>query len=101
MRTKVLGGSLLLTVIALTGCSTGASSTGAAVGAAAGGATAAVAAAGQSAAVGSVAAGSYVFLPKSLNNPYWVDARKGMEAEATKLGVKAQFLGPDTDDAGK
>lgn len=41
----------------------------------------------------------YVFLPKSLNNPYWVDARKGMEAEATKLGVTAKFLGPDTDDA--
>lgn len=41
----------------------------------------------------------YVFLPKSLNNPYWVDARKGMEAEAAKLGVTAKFLGPDTDDA--
>ena len=45
--------------------------------------------------------GSYVFLPKSLNNPYWVDARKGMEAEATKLGVTAEFLGPDSDDAAK
>lgn len=45
--------------------------------------------------------GSYVFLPKSLNNPYWVDARKGMEDEAKKLGVQAQFLGPDTDDAAK
>ncbi|MDC5696811.1 sugar-binding protein [Intrasporangium calvum] len=45
--------------------------------------------------------GSYVFLPKSLNNPYWVDARKGMEDEAKKLGVKAEFLGPDTDDAAK
>ena len=41
----------------------------------------------------------YVFLPKSLNNPYWVDARKGMEDEAAKLGVEAKFLGPDTDDA--
>jgi ABC-type sugar transport system substrate-binding protein len=41
----------------------------------------------------------YVFLPKSLNNPYWVDARKGMEDAATKLGVEAKFLGPDTDDA--
>jgi ribose transport system substrate-binding protein len=41
----------------------------------------------------------YVFLPKSLNNPYWVDARKGMEDEAAKLGVTAKFLGPDTDDA--
>lgn len=45
--------------------------------------------------------GSYVFLPKSLNNPYWVDAKKGMEAGAAKLGVKAEFLGPDTDDAAK
>lgn len=45
--------------------------------------------------------GSYVFLPKSLNNPYWVDARKGMEAGAEDLGVEAQFLGPDSDDAAK
>ncbi|WP_172582653.1 substrate-binding domain-containing protein [Subtercola boreus] len=44
-------------------------------------------------------AGAYVFLPKSLNNPYWVDARKGMEDAAAKLGVTAKFLGPDTDDA--
>lgn len=54
-----------------------------------------------SAPAGGSAAGSYVFLPKSLNNPYWVDARKGMEDEAKKLGVSAQFLGPDTDDAAK
>lgn len=47
------------------------------------------------------AGGTYIFLPKSLNNPYWVDARKGMEDAAAKLGVKAQFLGPDTDDAAK
>jgi ABC-type sugar transport system substrate-binding protein len=113
MRKSVLGGTLLLAVIALAGCSTGASSTSAA----SGGAAPAVAASGGAAPAGSgapAAAGSgsagaavssgtggYVFLPKSLNNPYWVDARKGMEAEATKLGVKAQFLGPDTDDAGK
>jgi ABC-type sugar transport system substrate-binding protein len=43
--------------------------------------------------------GTFVFLPKSLNNPYWVDAREGMEAKAEELGVKAQFLGPDADDA--
>ncbi len=43
--------------------------------------------------------GSFVFLPKSLNNPYWVDARLGMEAAAEELGVEAQFLGPDNDDA--
>ena len=42
-----------------------------------------------------------MFLPKSLNNPYWVDARKGMEAEAEKQGVAADFLGPDSDDAAK
>lgn len=41
----------------------------------------------------------YIFLPKSLNNPYWVDARKGMEAKADELGVTAQFLGPENDDA--
>lgn len=45
--------------------------------------------------------GPYIFLPKSLNNPYWVDARKGMNAEAKKLGVKAKFIGPDTPDPGK
>lgn len=43
----------------------------------------------------------YIFLPKSLDNPYWVDARKGMKAEAKKLGVKAEFLGPQTADAGE
>ncbi|MHA7210150.1 sugar-binding protein [Arthrobacter sp. MDT1-65] len=43
--------------------------------------------------------GTFVFLPKSLNNPYWVDAREGMEAKAEELGVEAQFLGPDADDA--
>lgn len=41
----------------------------------------------------------YVFLPKSLNNPYWVDARKGMEDMAAQLGVTAKFLGPEEDDA--
>ena len=56
---------------------------------------------GSTGAAGGDAQGSYVFLPKSLNNPYWVDARKGMEDGAKKLGVKAQFLGPDTDDAAK
>jgi ABC-type sugar transport system substrate-binding protein len=47
----------------------------------------------------SSAQGDYVFLPKSLNNPYWVDARKGMEDAAAKLGVTAQFLGPESDNA--
>lgn len=48
-----------------------------------------------------VAGGSFVFLPKSLNNPYWVDAREGMEAMAAELGVDAEFLGPDQDDAAR
>lgn len=43
----------------------------------------------------------YVFLPKSLDNPYWVDAREGMKAEAEKLGVEAEFLGPQQADAGE
>ncbi|GAA4267394.1 sugar-binding protein [Frondihabitans peucedani] len=64
-------------LIALTGCSAG----------------------GGPQAGGSGAKPVYVFLPKSLNNPYWVDARKGMEAEAKKLGVTAKFLGPENDDA--
>ena len=43
--------------------------------------------------------GKFIFLPKSLNNPYWVDARKGMEAGMAELGVEAEFLGPENDDA--
>jgi ABC-type sugar transport system substrate-binding protein len=43
--------------------------------------------------------GKFIFLPKSLNNPYWVDARKGMESAMMELGVEAEFLGPDNDDA--
>jgi ABC-type sugar transport system substrate-binding protein len=47
-------------------------------------------------------AGSFfVFLPKGLDNPYWDACRKGMEAEMAKLGVKAEFLGPETSDAAK
>lgn len=41
----------------------------------------------------------YVFLPKSLDNPYWVDAREGMEDAAAELGVDAEFLGPQSADA--
>jgi ribose transport system substrate-binding protein len=52
---------------------------------------------------GAPAAGGelYVFLPKSLDNPYWDAARKGMETRAKELGVQAEFLGPDTADAAK
>ena len=35
----------------------------------------------------------YVFLPKGLDNPYWDNARKGMEAKAEELGVNAEFTG--------
>ena len=41
----------------------------------------------------------YVFLPKSLDNPYWDECRIGMEDKAKELGVKAEFLGPPTADA--
>jgi ABC-type sugar transport system substrate-binding protein len=41
----------------------------------------------------------YVFLPKSLDNPYWDECRLGMEARAEELGVKAEFLGPPTANA--
>jgi ABC-type sugar transport system substrate-binding protein len=43
----------------------------------------------------------YVFLPKGLDNPYWDSCRKGMDAKAAELGVKAEFLGPETSDAAK
>jgi ribose transport system substrate-binding protein len=43
----------------------------------------------------------YVFLPKSLDNPYWDACRKGMETRARELSVAAEFLGPDTADAAK
>jgi ABC-type sugar transport system substrate-binding protein len=47
------------------------------------------------------AEGFYAFLPKGLDNPYWDECRKGMEAEMAKLGVKAEFLGPAVSDATK
>ncbi|WP_337661800.1 MULTISPECIES: sugar-binding protein [Actinoalloteichus] len=43
----------------------------------------------------------YVFLPKSLDNPYWDDARAGMEDAAERLGVRAEFVGPQTTDVGQ
>lgn len=43
----------------------------------------------------------YVFLPKSLDNPYWDACKKGMEARAKEVGVQAEFIGPDTADATK
>jgi ribose transport system substrate-binding protein len=88
MRNVAIVGTTFAVSLAIAGCSSGASSPGTGPGGA--GAQAA----------GAVGGDTYVFLPKSLNDPYWVDARKGMEAQAQKLGVKAQFLGPDTPDAG-
>lgn len=41
----------------------------------------------------------YVFLPKSLDNPYWDECRLGMEAKAEELGITAEFLGPPTASA--
>lgn len=35
----------------------------------------------------------YIFIGKSVSNPYWVDAREGLEARAALLGVKADFRG--------
>jgi ABC-type sugar transport system substrate-binding protein len=43
----------------------------------------------------------YVFLPKGLDNPYWDACRKGMDAKAAEMGVKAEFLGPAVSDAVK
>ncbi len=40
----------------------------------------------------------YVFLPRSLDSQFWVDANEGLEAEAERLGVSAEFLGPVEDD---
>ena len=41
----------------------------------------------------------FVFLPKGLDNPYWDNCRKGMESEMAKLGVHAEFIGPEKSDA--
>lgn len=43
----------------------------------------------------------YVLVPKSVVHPYWGRVKKGMEAEARKLGVKAVFDGPTTNDLAK
>jgi ribose transport system substrate-binding protein len=86
MRKATAAAVIATSVIALTACSGPGSGT----------ATSASSGSGSAA---STSGGTYVFLPKSLDNPYWVDARKGMVAQAKKLGVKAQFLGPQNDDA--
>lgn len=40
----------------------------------------------------------FVLCPKSVVHPYWARVRRGMEAEAKRLGVKAVFDGPTTND---
>jgi len=40
----------------------------------------------------------YVFLGVSVGNPYWVDARLGLEDKARQLGVLSDFRGPTGSD---
>ncbi len=40
----------------------------------------------------------YVFIGKSVSNPYWVDAREGLEDRAKALGVRADFRGASGTD---
>ena len=40
----------------------------------------------------------YVFIGVSVGNPYWVDARLGMEDKARILGVQAELRGPTGSD---
>ena len=40
----------------------------------------------------------YVFLGVSVGNPYWVDARLGLEDKAKMLGVKSEIRGPTGND---
>ncbi|MGA9121533.1 MAG: substrate-binding domain-containing protein [Bacteroidota bacterium] len=40
----------------------------------------------------------YVFLGVSMGNPYWVDARLGLEDRARMLGVKSEVRGPTGGD---
>lgn len=41
----------------------------------------------------------YALCPKSLNNPFWDDVKKGMEQAAQELGVQAEFIAPVEADA--
>jgi len=40
----------------------------------------------------------YIFIGKSVANPYWVDAREGLEDRARALGVKTDFRGASGTD---
>ena len=41
----------------------------------------------------------YALCPKSLNNPFWDDVKKGMDEAAKELGVRAEFVAPIEADA--
>lgn len=41
----------------------------------------------------------YALCPKSLNNPFWDDVKKGMKQAANELGVQAEFVAPVEADA--
>ena len=41
----------------------------------------------------------YALCPKSLNNPFWDDVKKGMKKAADELGVRAEFVAPVEADA--
>jgi ribose transport system substrate-binding protein len=43
----------------------------------------------------------FVLVPKSVIHPYWARCKKGMEAAAKELGVKAVFDGPTSNDLAK
>ena len=43
----------------------------------------------------------YVLVPKSVIHPYWARCKKGMQAAAKELGVKAVFDGPTNNDLAK
>jgi len=43
----------------------------------------------------------YVLSPKSLNNPFWDEVKKGMLNAARELGVRAEFVAPVEADAAK
>ena len=46
----------------------------------------------------SAAGEQYVFIGVSVGNPYWVDARMGLEDRARSLGVLSDFRGPTGND---
>ena len=101
MKRVVLLFSLVMVLALAVGCGGAVEQAAPTVAAAVQEAAPTVAAAVEEAASADVGDQLYVFLPKSLDNPYWDNCRKGMEDLAAELGVQAEFLGPDTADAAK